>query len=179
MSYVLFKNSKKGCLNTLNQIISEMKDFKTCLEQSESKIDDIYFRLIDRNIKAIEKIINKIAKFDEDDEDIAEETADKFATAIGKFYRDIELPLRRSKDVNLKWLDLFNENLGIEDCELTIHNTRLIQVPTDDKTKHGEFNNERLDTVPHKFYYINEQGERDSYIVKGQCEIFDYNMFNK
>lgn len=176
MSHVLFKNSKKGCLNTLNQIISEMKDFKTCLEQSA--VDDIYFRLVDRNIKAIEKIISKIAKFD-DDEYIAEEVADRFATVIGKFYRDIELPLRRSNSINLKWINLFNENLGIEDCELTIHNTKLIQVPTEDKTQHGEFNKERLDIVPHKFYYINEQGERDFYIVKGQCEIFDYNMFNR
>ena len=168
MSNVLFKNNKQQCISTFNSIISEMQDLELLLKSG------IYKRLIDRNIKLVNKAIDKISnssKYDEDE--IGEVAAEKFVGILTRFYRDVELTLRRTKDKDIEMLQLFNDNLSIETLNPDIYNTEMITVPTDNKSLHGVF--KFVDIYPHKFWFINEDGEEDFYITKGQADIYSAN----
>lgn len=165
MSKILFRNNRQQCVSTFNSIISEMEDLKLLLKSG------IYQKLIDRNIKLVNKAIDKISNYD--DEEIGEVAAEKFARILTRFYRDVELALRRTKDKDIEMLQLFNDNLSIETLNPDIYNTEMITVPTDNKSLHGVF--KFVDIYPHKFWFINEDGEEDFYITKGQADIYSAN----
>lgn len=165
MSKILFRNNRQQCLSTFNSIISEMEDLKLLLKSG------IYQKLIDRNIKLVNKAIDKISNYD--DEEIGEVAAEKFARILTRFYRDVELALRRTKDKDIEMLQLFNDNLSIETLNPDIYNTEMITVPTDNKSLHGVF--KFVDIYPHKFWFINEDGEEEFYITKGQADIYSAN----
>ena len=145
-----------------------MEDLKLLLKSG------IYQKLIDRNIKLVNKAIDKISNSSKyDEEEIGEVSAEKFACVLTKFYRDVELALRRTKDKDIEMLQLFKDNLSIETLNPDIYNTEMITVSTDDKSLNGIF--KFVDIYPHKFWFINEDGEEDFYITKGQADIYSAN----